>query len=172
MLISLNEWTNISLWPCLLPPSSSIIREIVLDLEIWVVCIFMIKADDIFMVGQKIAFHWLLSKGIPFHLWDLPNSLSNLGGRTWRLPPLTIYLRSRQTVQKRNYQIFFIAVSWLESWLTQTNWDQLYKAHIPYLSDKTLLVNTAIHSFTIEFKFYGRKIRLRWIRCISMDKKF
>ena len=25
----------------------------------------MIKADDIFMVGQKIAFHWLLSKGLP-----------------------------------------------------------------------------------------------------------
>ena len=119
----------------------------------------MIKADDIFVLGQKIVFHWLLSKGIPFHLWDFPISLSNLGGRTWRLPPLTIYLLSSQTVKKWNYQIFFMAVSWLESWLKLTKWGQLYKAHIPYRSDETLLVNTAIHSFTIEFKFYGRKIR-------------
>ena len=172
MLISLNEWTNISLWPCLLPPSSSITREIVLDLEIWVVCIFMIKADHIFMVGQKTAFHWPLSKGIPLHLWDFLISLFNLGGRTWRLPPLPIYFHSSQTVQKWNYQIFFIAVSWLESWLTLTNWSQLYKAHIPYPSDKTLLVNTAIHSFTIQFRFYGPKIPHKLIRRISMDKKF
>ena len=107
---------SVHLSPCLLLPSPSIPHELVLEYEIWVLCIFMIKADDILMGGTK-KLHLIGScqREIPLHLWDLPFSLPILGGRTWRLSPL-----SNQTMQKWNYQILFIAAKF--TWkLVDTN---------------------------------------------------
>ena len=151
--------------PCLLLPSPSIPHELVLEYEIWVLCIFMIKADDILMGGTKNCIWSALVKG------RFP-SIS--GTYHFRSP---FWEAGRDVFPLLVTKLWKSGITWfcsslqssLENWLTLTNWRHLYKAHIPYPYDKTLLVNTAIQSFMIELIFHPWNHAITWIRRNSMD---
>ena len=70
----------------------------------------MKKADDMVGGTKNCTLSSLVKGGFPSISKTCPLRFHDLGNRT-RLPPLTIYLRSNQTMEKWNYQILFIAVS-------------------------------------------------------------
>ena len=88
-------------------------------------------ADDVLMGGTKNCISSAFFKGgFPSITGTYLLRFPNLGNRTKRLVPLTIYLRSNQTMEKWNYPILFFSCT-----------KPTYHSH----KIKTLLV---------EFKFY------------------